>query len=93
MMMVKDLVHLKELAHNAQGDMVDFYIVLAGGLACFRKLSEAHEGKCLMCLHFHFLYTHVQNVYTFCENIYISISMCILFFGFNACERSACIVS
>lgn len=33
MIQVKDLNHLKELATNANGDMQDFFISLAGGLA------------------------------------------------------------
>jgi len=32
-MEVKNLEHLKELASNINGDMEDFYILLAGGLS------------------------------------------------------------
>lgn len=32
-MLVKNLQHLKELSNNMNGDMGDFYILLAGGLS------------------------------------------------------------
>lgn len=39
-MRVESLEHLKELASSANGDYVDFYIVLAGGLARSSKMIQ-----------------------------------------------------